>query len=181
MTTHTTNKGFTLIETIVAIFILSLAMGALLTLAANGFYSVRYARNQIVADNLMQESLEFIRNDRDSFFRAGGNWTTWRATLNGCFTASGCVVDIYTNGANYVACSGQCPYMKYYENQGIYGYAYSYPFVGEPYETSYIRTLTMQQSPYDANQIVVTSAMRWLNGGTARTTSQSVVMTNWSQ
>lgn len=156
-------------------------MGALLTLAANGFYSVRYARNQIVADNLMQESLEFIRNHRDTSFRSGSDWNTWRGTLSGCFTASGCIVDVYTQGANFIACSGQCPYLSYYENQGIYGYRYSYPFGGDPYETSYIRTITMQQSPYDANQIIVTSTMRWLNGGAARTTSQAVVMTNWSQ
>ena len=177
----TTNKGFTLIETIVAIFILSLAMGALLTLAANGFYSVRYARNQIVADNLMQESLVFIRNNRDTAFRSGGDWNTWRAGLSSCFESNGCIVDVYTTGAKFIACSTNCPYMSYYENQGIYGYTYNYPFSGESYETSYVRTIKMTESPYDSNQITVTSTMRWLNGGASRTTAQSVVMTNWSQ
>lgn len=177
----TTTKGFTLIETIVAIFILSMAMGALLTLAANGFYSVRYARNQIVADNLMQESLEFIRNSRDSSFRSGLDWVSWRARLSGCFSANGCIVDVYTTGVNFIACSSDCPYMSYYENQGIYAYTYNYPFSGEAYETSYVRTIKITESPYDPNQIVVTSTMRWLNGGTTRTTAQAVVMTNWSQ
>lgn len=62
-------QGFTLIETLIAVFILTLTIGGLLTLAANGYFSVRYARNQIVANNLLQESLEYIRNSRDLLFR----------------------------------------------------------------------------------------------------------------
>lgn len=71
-------KGFTLIETLVAILILSITMGSLMSLAAGGFYSVRYARNQIAANALMQETLEFVCNSRDSGKIQGLSWEQWR-------------------------------------------------------------------------------------------------------
>jgi len=186
-----TNRGFTLVETIVAIFVLSMAMGALLTLAANGFYSVRYARNQIVADNLMQEAVEFIRNTRDNKFLndsiggydGGANyskWVTLKSSFTGCFAASGCIVDIYTTGTNFIACSGTCPYMKYYEANGLYAYNYAYPFTGgTSYDTSYVRTITMTPSAGTSGFVTVTVTVRWLNGGTTKTVSQSFLLTNW--
>lgn len=186
--TRTTTSGFTLIETIVAIFILSLAMGALLTLAASGFYSVRYSRNQIVADNLAQEAMEYIRNTRDTKFldtpyEAGNNSTAWYnlrfVDMAPCFTTNGCIVDIYTAGANFIACSSQCPYMRYYENQGVYGYTYGYPFSGGvAYDTSYVRTVKLTPSA-NVDYFTATVTVRWLNGNTTKTTTQTAYFSNW--
>jgi len=176
--------GFTLIETIVAIFILSMTMAGLLTLAANGFYSVRYSRNQIVADNLAQEAIEYVRNVRDTAFLTPGvlgmTWETFlQTTYAGCFDPSGCIVDIYSNGSHFIPCDGACPYMKYHENQGIYGYAYDYPFPGGvSYDTSYVRTIKMD-APAGAGYFTMNVTVRWLNGGTAKSTTQTVFFSNW--
>lgn len=185
------NNGFTLVETIIAIFILSMTIGALLTLAANGFYSVRYSRNQIVADNLAQEAIEYIRNTRDTVFLTDystvydptvnyNKWVALKNSFSGCFTGNGCIVDIYTTGANFIACGSTCPFMRYFENNGIYGYTYGYPFSGgTAYDTSYVRTITMTPASSTADYIIVTVTIRWLNGNTSKTTSQSVLLTNW--
>lgn len=181
-------EGFTLIETIVAIFILSMAMGSLLTLSANGFYSVRYSRNQIVANNLAQEAAEYIRNTRDTMFLGSNSstvssiWNTFRyTTMASCFTTNGCVVDIYSNANHFRACaSSTCPYMKYYENQGIYGYADSYPFTGGvSYDTSYVRTIKMTPNSPAANYVDVTITVSWMNGSASKTITQPMYLSSW--
>ncbi|HVY35834.1 MAG TPA: prepilin-type N-terminal cleavage/methylation domain-containing protein [Candidatus Paceibacterota bacterium] len=186
--------GFTLIETVVAILILSLSIGALLTLTAGGFFSVRYARNQIVADNLVQESLEYIRNSRDSAKLAGTPWATWLGTLNvnasgvsqgvspltsGCYSAQGCIVDPYAS-VLVKACSGTCPYVAFYSNQSFYGYAgASYPFgVASSVPTTYVRKITAQLSDSN-NQLTITASITWLNGTSPKTVTQSLLLTNW--
>lgn len=179
------NKAFTLIETIIAIFIMAVAMGSLLTLAANGYYSVRYARNQIVADNLVQEAVEKIRNVRDTTFympaSEAENQTKWENmannTFTGCFTPDGCIVDIYTTTQAFRTCSGTCPTLTFYSNQGIYAYTYGYPFGSSgAVNTSYVRTIKMN---YHTDYIEVNVRVSWLDGGRNRSISQDFVLTNW--
>lgn len=186
MKTQNTKKGFTLIETVIAIFILTLAMAPLLTLAASGYYSVRYSRNQIVADNLVQEAVEIIRNRRDTIFFEestdpaiiAGRWAQMRSLFNSCFTSNGCAIDIYTTGPLVVSCTAQCPYLTYYENQGLYAYTISYPYTGgTTYPTSYVRTVKMTQTQTD--QIRGTVTVSWLDGGRTRTSTQDFLLTNW--
>lgn len=200
LTSDNAQKGFTLVETIIATLILSLSIGALLSLAAGGFFSVRYARNQIVADNLLQESLEYIRKSRDDAFIQGVSWTTWLASLNvnssgalvdpgtpsGCFVADGCSVDPYTSQFNVKACGATCPSTIFYplSSGGFYGYSGGdYPFSTSgitPITTSYVRKITTQKTNSD-QQLVVTAQIQWLNGNATKTVSQSMILSNWSQ
>jgi len=177
-------SGFTLIETLIAIFILTLTIGGLLTLAANGYFSVRYSRNQIAGNGLLQESLEYIRNSRDTALQQGSDWGTWLngLTAAGCTSAAGCLVDAYTSGDAVRACSTPCESMIFYPDSGVYGYANShYPFNGQatpPTTTTYIRTIHVQQITSD--QIVVSSSVQWLNGKAKKTVTQSIMIANWS-
>ncbi|HTH93308.1 MAG TPA: hypothetical protein VL576_02410 [Candidatus Paceibacterota bacterium] len=180
--------GFTLIETLIAIFILTLTVGGLLTLAAGGYFSVRYARNQIVADNLIQESLEYIRNTRDGAAQAGsGFWQTWQNQYTSCQTSSGCIIDPYTTTANahVQACpSSGCPAITFWPSVGFYGYkTHSYANIGQggssPYDTSYIRTVTMKAGS-NPDEVVVTASMTWFNGSSQKSASQSILLANWN-
>lgn len=187
--------GFTLVETIMAIFILSITLAGLISLAAGGFYSVRYARNQIAADALLQESLEYVRNSRDTAVQHGTTWLNWLTTLNvdtggsaagapltqGCYSSNGCMVDPYNEGAKIIGCSGTCQTLWYYQDLGFYGYNnHSYPFPSsvQSYATSYVRKVTAVVSS-DSNQITVTATITWLNGATAKTSRQSITIANW--
>lgn len=58
-------KGFTLIETLVAISLLSVAIAAPMALTSQSLSSAYYARDQITAYNLAQEGLEAVRALRD--------------------------------------------------------------------------------------------------------------------
>ena len=67
MTTTFTHKdlGFTLIETLVAVTILTVSIVAPMVLASQSLQSAYYARDQIIAENLAQEALEAVRQVRD--------------------------------------------------------------------------------------------------------------------
>ncbi len=108
-------KGFTLIETMVAITVLLLAIVSPLTLTKQGVASTRYAKNQITAFFLAQDAIEFIRNVRDSNFLSGANWLSG---LEDCVN-SYCSVDVTTSDIS--SCSVDCDSMRM-STSGLYGY-----------------------------------------------------------
>jgi type II secretory pathway pseudopilin PulG len=193
------NNGFTLVETLIAILILTLSIGALLSLAAAGFYSVRYSRNQIVANNLLQESIEYIRNTRDTSFQQGGTWVSWQNDIlsvdvagnstgtgtDGCFSANGCYIDPYTTDTKIKQCDNtQCPFVLYYPDNSFYGYNATYPFITNvtaPFKTSFVRTIKIKPSIATPDQLVLTANISWLNGTSPKQVSQTILIANWRQ
>lgn len=186
------NQGFTLVETLIAILILSMTIGALMTLAANGFFSVRYARNDIVASSLLQESLEAVRNNRDTWIQQGKTWEDWKINFGApekifCFDDRGCIVDVYPldpsedTAISIRACSTSCPALNYFTTNNLYGY---YPSMLHPSSdttdvitTTFVRTITMKESE-DGNQVIVSARMDWKNGTASKYTTQSIILTN---
>ena len=63
--THNNKLGFTLVETMVAIFILSMAITSAMTVAQSSLQSSFYARDRIAAYFLAGEAIEMIKNKRD--------------------------------------------------------------------------------------------------------------------
>lgn len=79
-------KGFTLIETLVAIAIMMLAIAGPLTIAHKAVQSALYAKDQITAYYLAQDAIEYIRSVRDSNLLASnaGTATNWLYGLDDC-------------------------------------------------------------------------------------------------
>ena len=118
--------GFTLLETIVAIAILSMAMLGPLELASRTIGSAAVSQNQITAFYLAQEGIEYVRNVRDNNFLNGAGWLNG---LEDCLGANGCVIDIpnynpSSPAESSAACGSVCPNIKYDEAGGFfYNYA----------------------------------------------------------
>lgn len=94
---HNKQKGFTLIEMLVAVFIFTVAMAALTLMAGRGIQASNQSSDRVTAEFLAVESLEAIRNMRDTAFitgRSDNNWTgvfggTDLLNPEGCFNALG--------------------------------------------------------------------------------------------
>lgn len=83
-------KGITLIETVVAVTVLTFALGGPFLLAAKSLRSAAYAREEIAAARLGEEALEIIHNMRDNNSARGLSWIN---NIASTCTAIGCAVD----------------------------------------------------------------------------------------
>ncbi len=113
-------KGFTLIETLVAIFILLISTTGPLTFTQSGLRSSFLARDQVTAFYLAQDAIEIIKNLRDN---EGLNPTTgWLDRLDDCKpvgaigTKISCNLDINTTNGSVrtTSCAGgACSPLRY--------------------------------------------------------------------
>lgn len=116
-------KGFTLLETLVAVFILMLAISGPLSIAYKGFSAVSVAKEQVVAFFLAQDAIEFIRFARDSNKLATSNWLTGSAlNLTNCISPNKCSFDSTSSAQPAICSSGVCAILKYDSATGKYQY-----------------------------------------------------------
>src|SRR3989338_8634824 len=66
-----TQEGFSLVEALVSILVLSIAFTAITALFAANISSANVVRNNFIASALAQEGVELARNLRDSDWHAG--------------------------------------------------------------------------------------------------------------
>ena len=68
------NTGFTLLEIIIAMFIVTVGMGGVFGIVQRSFTIMSVSESRLVAANLAQEGLEIIRNVRDTNWIEGSSW-----------------------------------------------------------------------------------------------------------
>lgn len=178
MTNKHTTRGFTLIETLLAVLILATAIVGPLTIAAKGLQLSLVTKDQVIASFLAQDALEYIRFIRDtnklarnSDWLAGLDGTTNSHTTNqtggqsSCVGGNACIVDSLQDQVTYcgttvAACATQ--YLYFNSNTGVY----SYTTVGNT-QTIFSRTVQIVQ--VGANEADVTITMQWKDvGGVTR-------------
>jgi prepilin-type N-terminal cleavage/methylation domain-containing protein len=64
--TNNMNKGFTLIETMAAVLLLSIALAGPMTIAQKGLSTALISKDQNTAFNLAQDAIEYVRFARDT-------------------------------------------------------------------------------------------------------------------
>ncbi len=90
-----TTSGFTLVEALFAIFILTFVIVGLMTVVASSLYSSRYARQEIVMNFLLQEAADAIRNDRDTrVFLEDYQWEVFVQDYKNECEQNGCILKI---------------------------------------------------------------------------------------
>lgn len=146
-----TQSGFTLVEAMVAITILSLAVTGPMIIAQKGIRSAIYARDQITSFYLAQEAVEFIRNVRDSnriYLPPGENWLYQFDDCREDASGRKCRIDsqytdFSTPGAIEVCpADGGCSVLSMDTDNGIYGYGLS----GSWEPTIFTRTISIDET-----------------------------------
>lgn len=181
-----TKSGFTLVETMFAVVILTFTIVALMTVVSSSLFAARYARDEITVNYLLQEVIDDIRNDRDTtvFLAPDGTWAAFLAKYSSCSDVSrGCYFDVLTNTAITQCPSGGCPNLYYNSNATTTPYYVNYDgtpshFIGMA-KTNFKRKITVTTS--SADEIDVTVTVAWTNGGMALTRSLSTSFLKWQQ
>ena len=108
--------GFTLIETMVAVGILTVAIAVPLGIISQGFISSNYSKNQITAFYLGQEAMEFIEKLRTDNGNSGGTMDYFDST---CLNLN-CKVDPNAAADQLTAWSDTYPLLFYNKVSGLY-------------------------------------------------------------
>jgi len=136
------NKGFTIIETLVAVFILSVAITGPLVFAQSGLRAAFLARDQITALFLAQDAMETIKNMRDTKgLTSPGGGVSWLTVFGQCVNdPDGCEIDTTPEDPVLTPCSGSCRKLRYNQSNG-------YQYNGSSSdETIFKRTVYINQS-----------------------------------
>lgn len=186
------HRGFTLIETMVAIAVLTLAVSGPLFTANRALVAARTARDQLTASLLAQEGIEYVRLMRDdeylAAYRAGGagvSSAAWSAFVSGGDSASiaGCRSSTCTldparamgtgGGLSLAPCSGASCAPLYLAN-GIYTERSG---IAGAVRTPFTRTIQAFDTAADDERIV--STVSWSFHGVPYSVSITDHLTPW--
>lgn len=179
-TSYKQQAAFTLIETLVAISLLSIAIVAPMSLVTQSLSSAYYARDQITAFNLAQEGIESVRGIRDNnvlqnaFYDSGTDLLT-DIPIGQAFTIDARQVD--PESAIAVCSTTPCPPLQ--TDGVLYGYDASWAntiftrtllasYVGASQDEIRLSvTVTWQTASHQPVPFTIYENMyRWVNDGT---------------
>ncbi len=176
------NRGFTLVETLVALSIFSFAVLGMLVILGGGVKNVNYAKSKIVATYLAQEGIEYFRNLRDNYvlytIPSSDGWVNFTGGILPCTGADGCGFDdsIPPFDTNSVF---QCP-----DNNGRYcqlyissDKKYNSALVGD--NSGFYREIKIVNPGAGGDRIQVTSTVTWRQGSGTHFVSFSEDLFNW--
>ncbi|MBU6415028.1 hypothetical protein KGQ34_02185 [Patescibacteria group bacterium] len=103
-----------MIETVVALALLSMALAGPVTLATRSIFNTRFSKNKLTAAHLAAEGIEIVRQKRDSNIMAGNDWAT-----NLCGSGSACSYQGDVTGA-WLSCVTCNAALGYNGSTGLY-------------------------------------------------------------
>lgn len=166
--TLSSSKGFTLIESLLAIFIFSLSLVSLITLSSRGITGTVQARDQAIAQFLAQEGIEMVRHTRDNQFIMNPPGTWFTTQLANCQENSPCIIDGYNS-----------PYFNLVSNTNDYGLLVQ----NDKYQPVSVSSGKFVREIYvdslNSDEIVVHSVVSWNNGSIPRQVHLTTNLTNW--
>ncbi|MEK7616153.1 MAG: prepilin-type N-terminal cleavage/methylation domain-containing protein [Patescibacteria group bacterium] len=113
---HQRTSGFTLIETLVALFVLSVALAGAFALISFNTSNANFIKNSFIASSLTQEGMELVRNLRDTDWFAGNEFGSFG-------NAGGPVPDgTYCVQWNSTELAGSCDPKLFHDSQQLYSH-----------------------------------------------------------
>jgi hypothetical protein len=205
--TQQKTKGFSLIEAIVAVTLMSVAIVGPMTLSAQSIRATREARLELIATHLAEEGMETVHNIRDNNsakdatltrleWMDGGASHTQLDILNQCSHGDGCIVDITEHpgagvgagtgvwtDATLVRCNGICDDVIYQNpTTGLYRQnkaGLTTSWIASPFKrVVHVTGVDHPQNPVRQVRVVSTVTYQAFNGET-RTISVNEDYYNW--
>jgi prepilin-type N-terminal cleavage/methylation domain-containing protein len=176
MNKHFTQKGFTLLETLVAVLLISLSIVAFLGNTTTSIRGTQQAVLSLSAQALAQEGVELVFAIRNSNFLATPAlaWNTGISDQEQCI--GGCTIDPYPTltTISVTPCAARSCSLLYTDQAGIF----THSAVGDV--TPFSRIVYI--NPNDATGgIVVRSVVSWPDGATMRSATVTSFLMNWFQ
>lgn len=172
------SKSFTLLEVILAITVLTLAVGGSFVLISQTITSVSVVQSKLTASYLAQEGIEIIKNIRDT------NWLKiqpWDQGLDG----GDCWEGDYQTGAppDYTLLTS-CPFPYQYDNLRFLGIDengfYSYSYLPEN-KTIFKRKITISKELEEPDRLKVSVEVLWKERGKIYSITAQEYLYNWNK
>ncbi|MFA6338437.1 MAG: prepilin-type N-terminal cleavage/methylation domain-containing protein [Candidatus Paceibacterota bacterium] len=144
--------GFTLIESLVAISILSIAITGPLVISTQGIASSLYARDQIIAFYLAQDAIEYVINIQTTNVVNVDNTSGWLVGLEKCLEQY-CNIDSINSTISYTNA-----YLSYNSSTGIYSYS------ADPASPFKRKIRIHQLDPMKPDEVSIEVVVTWLSG-----------------
>jgi prepilin-type N-terminal cleavage/methylation domain-containing protein len=166
-------RGFTLVETLVAITVVVTAMVGPLYAVQQSLNASRTAREQLIASSLAQEGVEYVRSIRDNnylFVLRTSSPRSWLFGLDGtggsvdCISAT-CVIDPTQNTVSRTVGP------LYLSSTNLYNQASSGTI------TKYTRTV--QLTPVSSTEMTLTVIVTWTSKNQTRNVTITERLHNW--
>lgn len=168
-----TQKGFTLLETIVALSVLTIGMGGVVVFLQQTVAAVPDPVGRLEALYLAQEGIEIVRNIRDANFAriADAQSVGWLDNLGGCAPPTGCEATYQSEDLE------ASQHRNLFRNSAGF---YDYENTGT--ETSFQRTIVVQPDPGPTPpRADVKVTVEWEMRGVSNSVSASTHIYNWLQ
>lgn len=166
MNPHT--KGFTLVETLVAITILVTAVVGPLYAVHRSLVASYTARDSLTAVALAQEGIEYVRATRDSNYLA--SQSNWLNGLTQCQAAAGCAIDPHAAGSAQIQSFATSTAAL--QLDGSYRYR-----LGSGTLTRFVRKVTI--TTVSATEVEVTTTVSWVTLKIPYSVTVSEHLYNW--
>lgn len=161
---YSARRGFTLVETLVAIAILLIAVVGPISLIGDALHKLYYAKDQMIAINLAQEGIEVVRQKRDSNMLDGV--VAWDAGISvGNYTISSHAQTITTT-------TETTPQTVNINTDGFYTQS-------SGTATQFKRIVAIAEVVNDREN-KVTSTVTWMTGGQAGTITVTEYLFKWA-
>ncbi len=173
------STGFTLLETLVAISILTLSIAGAFSVAQSGLSAAIIARDQIIAFHLAQEAIELVRHVRDNNTFNGNtdNFSEgWLIGLNQCFSTD-CAVNIVSK--TITPCGSDCKVYKNNESFYVQNVSGAAP-ISNAISTAFTRKVKLENVITD-QEVKISVTMSWRKGSLTKTFVTESRIFNWQK
>lgn len=189
--TRYNTTGFTLIETMVAVFMFSVVLVSFLALVSNTIFYAKYSGDGIVANYLMQEVVDSIKNERSNNLLKSNpdSWSEFVSKFDKCKGPDGCRMDANLGSKSIEECSPNsnfsCLPLIYHKNSyngSFYNYE-SYNNETDEYidGSNFVRKIVVSSNPENPDELDVTVTVYWKSGSTDNKAYLSVSILNWAR